>query len=462
MNNELWYRNPHNYVNELVECGPGYSNVIWDYGSIVKRKLDPVKHAELFFGQSLPWRVLVVGEQGCSDYMPGDEFGTPRAVYPVFRYGEDFGILEEIVQRPVGDDPQYTGDTSLLSTERPVAGQEHRVLITETPNAGHIHGRHFFKQLKELQEDHPDCIIHVHGLYSFKYLFASGFRSVDFDPRTSAQKGKVFVASGKELRYEEVAKHPEWARNLGMKPVDLSIPRNRCIFNIRSIMWAKDNFAKLHKFRTQPVTDLTREEIDEPAATFEPREKKNPIIGKQQPVAGDKIACDSCSLNLSCTFYREGAVCSLPSAETSKLANMFRTRDSGTIIDAMGILLGKQAERLETGLQLEEEYGELSPEVSKIMGSLMTNGVKLAKLIDPALNKPALALQINNNGAGSVASIVAGADPKQLAIAVTRQLVASGIPAESITPEMVMAVVNKAGQQAITAGRDVQDAEIVE
>jgi hypothetical protein len=459
---ELWFRNPHNYVRELAECG--YGNIIWDYGSIVKRKLDPVRHAELFFGQSIPWRLLVVGEQGCADYRPGSEFGVPVAVYPVWRYGEDMEILTEIIQRPVGEDETYTGDMELLPSERPIPGQEHRVVIIDAPSAGHIHGRHFFKQLKEMQEEYPECIIHVHGLYSFRYMFAMGYGSVDFEPRTSAQKGKVFLSSGRDMRYEEVAKHPKWATAVGMKPIDLAIPRNRCIFNIKSSLWARDNYAELIKFRTQSVNDLTDEEIDAPKAEFKQRERREPLFGDVVIQEGDKVSCNTCSLNGNCTFYREGAVCSLPSSETSRLAAMFKTRDSGQIIDAMGILLGKQAERLEHGLEDEKEFGELSPEVSKIMGSLLSNAPKLAKLVDPSLNKPALALQINNMNGG--AGMVAGASPKQIVAAVTRELIEAGIPIESITPEMITNVLNRASAAAaprqIANTASVQDGEIVE
>jgi hypothetical protein len=63
---EVWFRNPDTYIRELVECG--VFQIAWDRGYLVKRKVDPIKHAELYYGQAYPWRVLAIGPQGSAEY----------------------------------------------------------------------------------------------------------------------------------------------------------------------------------------------------------------------------------------------------------------------------------------------------------------------------------------------------------------------------------------------------------
>lgn len=428
---EPWFRNPDNYIRELVETGECL--VAWDRGLLVKRKMDPIKHAELYFGQTYPWRVLAVGEQGTAEYRDGDEIYKPTAVYPTWRYGEDQSLLEEIIEQPVGEDRSICDDMSVAGDERPVFGQEHRVVVTDLPAMNSGPGRKFVVYLKTLQEDFPDCIIHLHGVYSFRVAFGMGFGAADIEPRTAAQKGKLMVPSGREERFERAQANPQWCVPLGFKPVDLAIPRNRCMYNIRSAVWAAENYQNLYNVplrNTGVLIDSQSSDND-----HKPIEAGRILSTLAIPKAGDKFHCDTCSLSDQCKYFRDGAVCSVPGAEPKELATFFKTRDADTIIDGLGILVAAGARRLERGMDEERVIGDISSEVTKMLGQVFDQGAKLAKLLDPNL-RGGTRVQVNV-GAGGQAAVVANANPKQLVASVIRELEGRGIRREDITPDMV-------------------------
>lgn len=474
---EVWFRNPDAYGRELAEVGVGL--IAWDRGYLVKKRVDPCMHAELFVGD-LAWRVLAIGPQGTAEYRPGNRYGEPSAVYPTFAFGDDADKLEEWAARPVGQDETACNDPEVEPDLRPRFGQEHRIVITDIPSMSTGVNRGFLKLIAELQQDYPECIFHVHGLYGYRTMFGRPYRSVDYEARTSAQKGKVVTPAGRELPFERLAAHAHWATMLNMKPSQLAIPRERCMYNIRSAIWAGQNFRKDIQYRvrgkqTQVDHDLTEVELavaskrdgmseneqrmaDEvlefmreqstgvthtttkpkrrttAASTY--RARKGLTRADLTPAEGDYFHCDTCSLAMSCKFYREGSVCSVPTSETSQLVKLFGSRNSDKIIDGLGRLLEIQASRIEDGQELEAEFGEINPEVNKLINSLFTNGVKLAKLIDPSLNGGP---KVNVNvgvGAGGQASVVAGS-PNQLMGAIVRELESRGVPREQITPEMI-------------------------
>lgn len=431
MGTETWFRNPDNYVKELIEVGQ--RNIVWDRGLLVKKRIDPDKFSELYFGAAYPWRALVVGEQGTAELGPGFTMAKPKAVYPTWIYGEDAALLEEIISDPVGNHEEYCLDMTVSADERPVWQQEHRVVISSLPPSHTGAGRQILRYLRELQEEHPSCKIHIHGLYSFRIAFGMGFGSADIDARTPAAKGKIVLPSGKEELYENAAKHPHWITNMGYRPVDLAIPRIRCMYNIKSAVWAGENFAKLTNFPTSSAAKAA--DTSAPAASVIPARGRSAFVGKKpEAKEGDMIACDSCSLSDKCKYVREGAVCSLPGTDESQLARFFKTRDSDTIIDGLGELIKLGATRLERGMENEEVFEELDPEVTKQLNVLFEQGVKLAKLIDPNLRGGAK-VQVNVGSGSQVA--VGSASPQQFVAAAIRELTAQGIPREKITTEMI-------------------------
>lgn len=422
---EVWFRNPHNYVKELAEVG-GPFRVVWDRGILVKKRIDPVIHAKLYFGTDADFEILCVGSQGTAHLDADHNLDRPLAVYPTWEYGENFQILEEMVSSPIGlDADACSADVPL--DERPVVGQPHRVVVTNLPNAQIGANRPFYRHLRELQEEYPDCNIMLHGSYSYRVMFGMGFGSADVEPRTAAANGKVTLPNGKELAYARTVSQLQWVNLMGMSVTDLKVPRDRCIFNIKGAIWAGEHFNEDVRFKSQGQVEVDPNSPVTTLPVVKSGFKANASLVKQE---GDMVTCDTCSLANTCKLYREGAVCSVQGSETNVLAKMFQSRDSGRIIDGLGTILAAQTDRLQRGMESEEEFGELDPEVTKIMNQLFQNGVKLAKLVDPTLNKPLVS--INNGAAGAVAS----ANPKELGAAVVRALEDQGIPRHEITPAM--------------------------
>jgi hypothetical protein len=288
--------------------------------------------------------------------------------------------------------------------------------------------RSFYRHLAELQEEYPNCNITLHGSYSYRIMFGMGFGSADVEPRDHAANGRVVLPNGKTMAYARTVGQLQWINLLNTSVVDLKQPRNRCIFNIRSAIWAGEHFTEDVLFKSRGKVDVDpTSPVTKVPTTASKKFTTKEILERTE---GDMINCDTCTLADGCKLYREGAVCTVKGSETSPLAELFKSRDSGRIIDGLGTILAAQTKRLEMGMETEEDLEVLDPEVTKIMNQLFTNGVKLAKLINPNLTKPLV--QINNGKAGAVAA----ADPKQLAAEVIRALEAQGIPRESITTEM--------------------------
>lgn len=438
---EVFFRNPDNYVRELVEAG--HRHVIWDKGYLIKKKIDPVRHANNYFAGH-PFRVLEVGDptQGCAEYLPGTEHRKPSAVYPVVSLTEDrdpISVLEQLMQSPHGDDIELCHDPSVDQEFRPVFGQEHRVVVTDWPDLTSGRGRAFARSLRDLQIDYPECILHIHGTYSWHTIFGFGFRSVDFEPRSYAQKGKIILPMGKQIKYEAAPILVNWVSLLGFRPVDLQDPKKRCIYIIKSALWAAANYSENERIRFKrnaaagPGTDTESSDADfKPATTLAVRTGPKVV-----PLPTDKVACDHCSLANGCKVYRAGAVCSL-TKEGKSLAEMMRSRDSSQIIDGLGAMVGKQAERLERAMEDEDEFQELSPEVTAMLNATFKNGVTLAKLIDPQLRAgPKVSVQV-----GSASAVGINVSPQSMMAGVIAELEAMGIDRKDITPAMVQRVLN--------------------
>lgn len=446
MATEVWFRNPHDYIRELVECAE--TNIAWDRGLLVKRRIDPIKHAQLYIGKSLPYRILCVGPQGTAEYRPGDELDKPSAVYPTWSYGEDSIILEEMLSHPLGEDEDSINDESLPGDERPIRDQEHRVVITDVPDTRAGSGRQFLRYLKSLQEDFPNAIIHLHGTYGWKVAFGMGWGAADVEPRTSAQKGKVHLPSGAVEKYERLVQKPQWCEALGFKPNDLAVPRNRCMYNIKSAVWAGLNYEELYKFKVRSGAEVDYLSSDKDHV---PQETKSIFSGPVKKAPGDQLICDTCTLQSKCKYFRVGSVCTVPGADPVPLARMFGTRDADDIIDGLGIVMAAGANRLEKAVRWEEIDGEMSPEVTKMMGQIFDQGTKLAKLLDPKRFSPGAKVNVNvGNGAPSLST----GDPRQIVAAAVRELRNQGIAVEDITPEAILGVMTgmnspEAAQKAV-------------
>lgn len=404
---EVWVRNPDYCIRELLELN--FGNVVWDEGYLRKRAIDPEKFMRLYYPASMDWKMLIVGDstQGARLVNQYSTVTDPAEIYPVWEYGESVAFLEELLE---------SEDTGM-------------VVVTQTPTAGSGAGRSFFRLLGEMQEDNPQTKIHVHGLYSWRIMFGLGYGSVDIDPRTGAKKGKVVLPPGKEVTYEFAAQYPQWITIFGWSPKDLEVPRVRCMYNVKSALWAARHFQTDVKFKANG-----RVIIDPDAPEHEPVVNKSIFVKRKLQVQpGDYFLCELCSLQTSCKYFREGMVCSVPDSEPAELARFFKTRNSDTIIEGLGTLLAAQSHRLERAMADESMTGETKPEVTKIINTLFDRGVKLAKLVNPALAAAGATkinlLQQNNT--------IQGSTPQALMASIVAELEANGVPRQNITPEMI-------------------------
>ena len=434
---DVWFRNPDNYIRELVETGE--KRIAWDRGRLVKVKIDPNTFGDLYFGAGATWEALVIGEQGAAHIDQSHTMKAPRAVYPVWEYGDDFGELEELMAENIGQDKDACSDMSVPPDERPVFGQRHMVVISGLPPSNTGPGRRVIAQIKELHEDYYDTLIHIHNMYSFRVLFGLEFGSADFDPRTDAKGGNVIIPPGKKLSPSALVANPQWARMLGFNPVDLDIPRNRCIFNIKSAVWAAENWHTQIAPKTRGVHEP---DTTTPAAAYFPPTVGTHVISARVGLPTDKVICDECSLAVDCSYYRSGAVCSIPKTDTASIARHFGTRDADTILDGLQAIVERNAKRLDKSLHDEEVMGDINPDTTKMTGLVFDQGMKLAKLLDPRL-RGGPSVQVNV-GSGGQAEISVGADgPRKLVASAIRELEAQGFKREDITPEMVDGIIRR-------------------
>lgn len=446
MSAELWIRNPLTCIRELAElCVP---NIAWDRGYAYKNRLDPQRHVEVHYPRAVDYRILLVGDQGTAELRRGHSIDNPFAVYPTWEYGEQtIPELEQILAVP--PTPRRTGPMD----ERPVAGQEHRVVIARCPPANWVEGKALHKTLDELREDYPDAIMHMHGTYSWRVAFGRGFQAADIDPVAEARRGRIVLPTGRSILYEQAPDYIQWVSLLGFTVGDLRNPQQRTKFNVKSAAWAAKNWNEDVSFLSKGRNANVNPEAVSPV----PIKTRNRMRPAGDPLPGDKLSCDHCSLARSCKYFREGGVCTLPDSDGSELARHFKTRDSEKIIEGLGKLLAGQSKRLARGTEAEEANpgAGLDPEVTKIEGQLFTNAVKLAKLVDPALAAAgASRIQINNVQSGG--ALQSGHQtPAQLMAEVVRELEASGVARDEITPAMVAEFITGENRKAIEAASTV-------
>lgn len=399
----------------------------WDRGLVAKRgDLD----IRLFSDENVPtcydYRNLLIGEQGAAEIDRNTTMRAPKAVYPVWDYtSQGFDELERMVNSPRGEDPKWYNNAILPPDQRPVEGQEHRVIVIRTPDFnGSLESKTFYPRLADLQLEFPEAIIHIHGSYSYRAIFGLALRSGDVEP-TMGRGGTVFLPMGKRVKSGEVSKFQQWIHLLGARCDDLKVPRNVCMFNIRSALWAGSHYGETVPFRVA-TSELSRVPK---LLSYSP----GTAVGTE-----DKFLCDRCSLAVSCKYYREGAVCSLPGSESVELSRFFATRDSDHIIAGLTRILGVQSDRLESGVKTEELTGELDPEVTRIADSLFERALKLAKLLNPALDPKRPLVNVNTSGPTQV-NAGGSVNVQEMVGQVMAELEAKGVPRDHITADMIEA-----------------------
>jgi hypothetical protein len=439
---KVWIRNPDRIASILSDVGHQF--VTWTRTSLNKSKTDPKMFCDLHWGAGTTWEALVIGAGSAVHLDTEHGLDGPRAVYPVWEYGEDWNILEELAGNPISLDAQICSDPVIDVSWRPVYGQEHVIVVTGMPEFSTGVGKAFMRRLSEFQTDYPECTVFVDGSSSYSVMFGMNFRAVNVDPVAGAKGNSVVLPSGRKASRATFVAHSKWIHLLGADIPGLEEEGKRVRFNVKSALWARDNFKKEIVFKSQ-----------NPNQQVDPTSQVIELAGSHQlPVAqeGDKLHCDTCSLQMQCKLYRQGSVCTLPKTEAKDLVRMFGSRDAETIIDALGNLVGRQASRVERGMAEEEILGILDPEVGKQLTSTIDNGIKLAKLIDPSRAGGA---QVNVNvGAQGSAAQVQMVNPNQMVGQIVREIQQrTGIPAAQITPEMIATQMQlMAGGQQVVAG----------
>lgn len=179
----------------------------------------------------------------------------------------------------------------------------------------------------------------------------------------------------------------------------------------------------------------------------------------QWTLPGDKHLCNSCSVQYACRLFERGSVCGLPGSDEQRISSFFGTRDSEKVIDGIGAILKFNVKRFENLAAIEDEENErkknegktgyYDPEVSKLGSQIMKDAERYAKLIDPALTRPQVAVQVNTGEAARQAvESHRTFTNKELAVA-ARELEAKGTPRDEITPELVEKFLVNEGQEII-------------
>lgn len=352
-----------------------------------------------------------------------------------------------------------------------VPGQPRRLVVT-CPKASIST---FWKLLEDLRADSGDaCLLHFDTHLEakdqpdhFKKMFGGIFDSVTFRPVGA----RVVMPNGGAFEMEKVWDRPhaaEWVKLVGfdLEEVTLSGPlgvRNRRALSIASAVWASRHWNDtVSRLEAPPHDDEWAMKVAEMGATPElleaiPAAKialRKHRGASPTPSHGDMIACNSCTLFDQCRLARAGSICTLPESDMGELAEFFKTRDANRVIDGLGHLLGKQADRVEAAMA--EEASAIEPDVmredvTKMIHGLFDRGVKLAMLNDPRLKGgPQVAVSLTQNAVGQITT----GSPQALAAGVVAELEARGVRREDITPELIA--------RELGAGvDDIMDAEVV-
>lgn len=421
---EVWAADPTGYIRECAKAN--IQRFAWSFGSVATRKMNPNAYIELHYPVNVDYRALVVGDAGTYELRRGFFMENPAAIYPTWNYGvDDFEHLQDLMETPALEMTPRQLRMTYGPGLGPRPGQEHRVVITGIPDTRTIHGRSVLSVLRGMAQDNPEAIVHIHATESFSILFGMGFAGGSFYARRRAQGGYVYLGSGKYIHWTDARENQQWVNLVGMTCKELEVPANRTIMNLRSAMWAADNYAKNVKFRSRAGTGI---DLSTPTKRYRRRSTGSRMHG-------DKFLCGACSLASTCKYYRDQGVCSLPDSESSSLARYFRTRNADQIIEGLSQLLAEQVKRAELGMSLESGQDGMDPETTKIINSVLDHGVKLAKLINPALAGGGAKIQINNTVAGAVGAT--SMTPQMFVAQVIASLEAQGIARHEIDDEMI-------------------------
>lgn len=443
MSLELWHRNAFLYVKELAQCHE--TDLIFDYGFLNKKKFDIGKlgsYMDLQFGKGTDWRYIICGPQGSPLFESGRD--EPVAVYKT--WSAAYGNLNDL-EAMMGGELTRSDLRHPDILQRAVDGQENRVIITDLPSAQTLFFKNMFLEIRDMSQDYPDCKIHIHGLYAFMNAIRMNFAAFDFESRSSAAKSKIVLPNNREVKKDLVHRHQRWLTILGFSRAQLEIPRERCMFNIKSVRWAADNMQKELNIQFDSArNDEADTEVSD--VEFQPMQGGNWLTRRMPIQPGDRIECDTCSLTEACKYFQVGSVCTVPGSEVTPLAKQFQSRNSGDIIDGLSRIVAAGAARFEQSIKFEEDFG-LDPEVTKQQKLVFDQAYRLAILIDPSL-RPSAKVQVSIGGQPEPQRVqLTRANANGLIAEATQRLIEAGHKREDITKEMVQQEFERMGVVAI-------------
>lgn len=465
---ELWLRNPKGYIREALECG--FRNFTWDVTQAILGRVEVLSWIRTAaVGYSDDVTLLLTDFSGAALYSIFDRYEKPQAVYPTWTPEDKMHRLEWLMQNNIGNMPEFTGDTSVPTQQRPVAGQAHRVVVHRIGKSDEAQ-RHLVLQLREMQQRYPECELFVSGMGSYSAMFDYGFTAVDYRPICMSVGGseagifrQVVLPTGKLLHTEHVhdPRYTDWFNIIGWDQRKIITKEDYVRVNLDGLRWAHKNFKNITPFvsrrsgKHQPqINDAFVWTSDKDFILPAARRRVMRNIGIK-PNELDQFTCNTCILHNACTLYRKDSVCTVKGSDTVALADSFGTRNSDAIIGGLVKLLQRNAERLEDAQAREDNSDELDPEVTKLYKTVFDQGVKLAKLIDPSLSGAKVHVNINNGQQANLT--VATADPRKLVASIVAELEAAGVPREKITSEMI-----KGALTAMAKGDDQKQKSIAQ
>lgn len=474
MPTDLWMRQPKTYMQEALDAG--FTKFTWHLAAALDQKIDVlswIRSAAIGYGDV---RVMIVDYSGAAEYSVYDSYDKPTAVYPTWAGDEDFETLIWLVENNVGMDRTMTDDMKVQSDMRPVYGQKHRVVVHRLGERSPMRDG-LLLRIRDLQMMHPECEIFISSPLDYNALFGMGWKAVDAMPGNVTASGAImkgiYLPTGKSLSsgYEFDRRYADWFSLIGWHQSMLTDGRKYLQYNLDAIQWAARNWELATPFVQTKVKSLGTRKVYRPEDYMEVPDTEFilPIdrriimrnLGRLniKPTELDKFMCDTCLLHNACKLYRQGSVCAVKGSEGVELSKYFGTRNASTIIDGLDKLLKAQVERVEDRLEAEKTSGEMDPELTKEINSVMANGTKLAKLIDPTLaGGPKVQVNVGVGGGGQAHVAVAAADPKQLMAEIVRTLeVEHGIPRDQITSQHIKGILEgmaaRDPQKALEAGK---------
>lgn len=459
---DLYWEDPYKYAAHMRELGE--CQAYFTYTNLHFKRMD----ARAFMRQNfhgMPWKCYIAAKHFTYliDYTCGPE--EHRGSWPNWNAPKyDLEDLQDLILNPWVD-RKVNPDAPWY--EHPVHGQPHRVFVEALGSGATEFERNRRRRIAKIQRLFPEVELFIRAkTFNIPFMFGCGFSAGCLDPyrHRGLKKGCVYTPSGKEVHLERVEEFSDEIEYMGFDPYEVRYDQDvGLLYTMASVRYAAhhwdDPTGPFYNVKGKfASTDFHNPDMYAEMPSYE---VINNFRGEKAKDT-DKILCDSCSLWRLCPAYRPEAVCGLPSSDSKKLSDMFKSRNADDVVEGLAAIVSKQAERVESKMD-EEKFssGGHDKEIDKMLNNLFKNGTQLAKLRDPSLGRAPL-VQINANSPQALqAGKVSTADPRALAATVIQEIEATGVRREDITEQMIEDHLNSYAPKALNGG-DVLDAEVAD